>query len=557
MEEIRIENLSLGEEYMSDGLIGQIDLFKQFVDDIYPNICILCSDKRLKSVIDKLYIDYPDVNITVYGTFEEDIESIAKTARYADAVIVNTLALKIAPKGLFDTLMLLSPLKKVCYFILSGWESLPKDASLAKKKVKQTDIEFEFVNIVSCKNAYDKPAEGFQSTEDILSEYIQSINAAYRNLHKQQTEILYRLHMQDVKAFRDTLCDKIIYEIGYVKQIQDIIWKKENQYSITFTHVSVRISEIVDIINKKMAHIHGNDILSKLQEDSNLEQEFCEQQELFETKAKEKILEILKDEISNFMQRSDSLLSSQTTMKVTECINDLLSSIERLRKCQFIEEYDFQDVIECVNQSDILERTGTISQDGMRDAFQQVQDALSTKIMTFNFVYEENKVADMVTSGLATVQSKLEKKEKEKQEKKKEQERVRMEQDKNPILRAKNVIKDIFDTPDYNEENEGKVLGLNPEEQINTLENTVKYVEGTSQVAESNRKWQRFQNEINRLAEFGKSELSDLLYNSMSFVNEEINIQSSESIREYFSSISAKLDKITENMKNILQKYED
>lgn len=227
MEEIRIEKLLLGSDYMSDELLNKIDLFKQFIENTCANICILCSDKRLKIKIDKLFVDYTNINITVHGTYEENIEPIIETARYADAIIVNTLALKIAPKGLFDILKAIAPLKKNCYFILSGWESLPKDITLAKNKIKQTDIEFEFASIVSCKNAYDKPIEGFKTTKDILSVYIQNIYDSYSNFHKQQIEILYQSILWDVKKFKTKLCSEIIQDIGCIKQMQDILWKKE------------------------------------------------------------------------------------------------------------------------------------------------------------------------------------------------------------------------------------------------------------------------------------------------------------------------------------------
>lgn len=86
--------------------------------------------------MEKMTNDYSEINFHVCGTFN-GIEDAVEKAEFSDAIIVNTLALKIAPDGLYKVLKSIEELGKDVYFILSGWESLPKNSELCKNKLAQ------------------------------------------------------------------------------------------------------------------------------------------------------------------------------------------------------------------------------------------------------------------------------------------------------------------------------------------------------------------------------------------------------------------------------------
>lgn len=89
--------------------------------------------------------------------------------------------------------------------------------------------------------------------------------------------------------------------------------EERKKYSVTFSHSSVRILEIVEKINKSISSINSNDILSRIYNGSDYspEQIFVQEQESFEKQAKNIIIDLIQNEIQNLINSSESLLYSQ------------------------------------------------------------------------------------------------------------------------------------------------------------------------------------------------------------------------------------------------------
>jgi len=155
-----LDKLHIGKEYMDAELISEIQQFEDYSYRTKPIVTVLCSENRQRMAINTIVSDIDAVDFYVCGTYnDEDLAEAMNKAWYSDVIIVNTTALKLAPKGLYDVIESAAKIDKDIYIMLSGWASLPKTKELSENKSKKAAEEFSFAKINACKNVFDKPMD--------------------------------------------------------------------------------------------------------------------------------------------------------------------------------------------------------------------------------------------------------------------------------------------------------------------------------------------------------------------------------------------------------------
>ena len=222
MDQERLKKIEYGQEHMDAELLTRIEKFKKFDENTRPVVTVLCSENRLLMQMEKLTDGLGEIDFHVCGTFN-DTEDAAQKSEFSDAIIVDTLALKIAPVGLYNVLKSVEELGKDIYFILSGWDTLPKNTDLNKKKLSQIDNEFPFAKIKASKNVYSKELDGFSFIEDVMSDYSKRISESFSFIHNVQIEALYKKLRREIQSFRERICIEIQKEQSLVLQLHHVI----------------------------------------------------------------------------------------------------------------------------------------------------------------------------------------------------------------------------------------------------------------------------------------------------------------------------------------------
>lgn len=546
MDSIRFEKLMNGEQYMSADLLGEIEQLRHFDEQYNATVCVLCSDKRLKSKMDKLFPIYADIDLKICGTYDDNIDEAIVAARYSDAIIVNTQALKLAPIGLYEVIKTISNLGKACYFILSGWESLPKDTELAKNKLHQVDEEFSFARIIASANALSKQLDGFRPAEDIFEEYIQSISTSFQQLHREQTEALFSEVMRSAREFRETLRNDVAAEVSFVHKLQEIILQKEQKYVVTFSHASVRVTEIVETVERSVSYISGKDVIAKIKSDyDNPTEEFADNPDNLEKKAKELASDMITAELRKLRDKSSALLDSQNTSKITECVDDIRSVAERLNSLHYASECaqnEISDLFTCVNSTDKFSSTGASYSEDITAAIDRIIDILPKRIDTYSSV-KNSFITDVVEFGMDRI-------------------RKEVEDDTNDTEKKPFMSESVTDNKKkrrHKVENDFPVVYIEQDNQKYTeliKDIKDKLTDGTDQFVTKS-KWESFVRWVNEMTESSVKMLSSMLYEQAGNINNEIKLRNDEIVRAYFSNIDTKLEAIVQCLKQFSLSFEE
>lgn len=319
MDQGRLDKLFIGQEYMGAELLTKLQMFKAYTENTSPVITVLCTDNRLRMQMDKLVAECQDADFNVCSTFN-GIEDALEKSIYSDAVIVDTLALKIAPDGLYRVLKEISRTGKEIYFILSGWESLPKSLELCQKKLVQVDNEFPFAKINISKNVFFKPLEGFSMIEDVLANYVERIVSEFEHIHSIQEESIYKLLRKDVKAFRNDLCISIQKEQSLVLKLYHNMLAKQKRYEITFSHATVGVNETLERFEHNIMKIEADDVFYNIESANNcpVKEAYSKNNYQVEQDAKAYVCRRIMEEIDRYIEKGDSSLHSQTDLQISD-----------------------------------------------------------------------------------------------------------------------------------------------------------------------------------------------------------------------------------------------
>lgn len=495
----RLEKIEYGKEYMDVELLTFIEQFKSFDGNKKPVVTILCSDNRLLSQMIKLVDNYTDIDFHVCGTFNGIDEAINKIY-FSDAIIVNTLALKISPDGLYKSLKAVEELGKDIYFILSGWESLPKNIELCNKKVAQIDIEFPFAKIKDVRNVFDKNMEGFLLIEDVMSEYSKRISESFEFIHKVQVEVLFRKTRKEVIRFREKICLDIQKEQSLLLQLSQSVNAKQKRYEITFSHATVGLTDTIERFERMVKNIDMDDILYSINNDyMSTKEKYLEKPREIENEAKKSVYSKFEYLMNSFdsSELSKASLNSKNYLNIEEAKNDLLNIVDLLKSSRFIYYEKIDELEKLIRETMVLVESAKKYDDSASIVLEQVKESLRGKI--FGFQFEKNTQAEISTVVI-------------------------------DLINKSQALTDSTDTLLVNKE-------IIPSEKLNEL------------------KWICFCSELDRLIIYSKNSFSALAMEYSRTKSAEMDIQSKNSVKSYFSSINETLNSILEELNNRLSEF--
>lgn len=563
MDQERMDLIKFGQEHMGAELLTQIEKFKEFDNASTPIVTILCSDNRLYMQMQKLTYYNGSININVCGTFN-GIEDAVEKLRFSDAVIVNTLALKIAPDGLYKTLKSAEMLGKDVYFILSGWESLPKNSDIGKRKLAQIDFEFPFSNIKASRNVFVKELEGFSLIEDVMNDYIKRITDSFEFIHNNQVEALYKALCGEIKQFREKTCIEIQKEQSLVIQLHQNLMAKQRRYEITFSHATVGLNELLERFEKTIQNIDADEILYALESDNmSAKENYINSPEKSENKVKKAVYEKITTLMNSFQSSSlsNSTFSSKNDLQIDETMNDLLSITSILSPCQFIDRIELEELEQTIRETNELFSTARAYDSELLMIMDRVKDSLRAKIIGFQFeAPSQNEIKEFINNILAKAPEIVKNRRSKYEEKDEEESNENSLKNKGMIIKdgikkvinilpSKSTIDDedtIVASPNVNDETVTEVTEL--DEEMNDNNQDMK-----DRVQEA--KWNHFYIEVQRLITYSKNALSVLISENSKLVNEEIDIQSKNNVSNYFSFIIEKLNCISDELNRKYTEY--
>lgn len=346
----------------------------------------------------KLTDNYSEIDFHVCGTFNGIDDALEKT-EFSDAVIVDTLALKNTPDGLYKVLKSVEELGKDVYFILSGWESIPKTPELSKKKLAQIENEFPFAKIKAARNVFIKQLEGFSFHEDAMGDYTTIIFNGFAFAHQVQTEALYKKLRRLVQKFREQVCLQIQKEQTLILQMHQSLTAKQKRFQITFTHVTVSVNDTFDRLERMVKGIYIDEVLWALEgENISAKERYSGDPLGTEREVKTAVYKRIFNVMESF--RSSELSGStvgRTGLQINEIMNDLLAAVERLKSCRFIEQSLLYDLENTIRETTTLISSADDYANSIATVIDRVAEPLRAKITGSQFEsFKQNEIRTFV-----------------------------------------------------------------------------------------------------------------------------------------------------------------
>lgn len=551
MDQERLQKLFYGQEYMGIDLLTRLNHFKLFSEKTKPVVTVLCSENKLRMNMDKLICNHVKVDFHVCGTYNGTDEAL-EHATFSDAIIVNTLALKIAPEGLYKILKAVSSLGKEIYVILSGWESLPKTLEMAHKKLQKADENFDFCKISMCRNVYGKPLDGFYDIQDVLTEIEDRCTTGFSYLHEVQTEALFKQIKTKVIEFRQESQRAIKNEQAQIDNMYQVVCAKQRLYEITFSHVTIDVTDSLERFERSIKELSVDDVVYQIEQENSAPalDVFKNSPEKAESIARKLIAQRICDAMDGYLEQGNSTLGIQSGAQTNGVVDDLQLLMAQLKSCRFVPEDELTELLNKVNSAEKLIKFSATSSNALSLIFAKTKSALKPKIMAFQYEYQSTSAVSNVISGIKTTMG----------GKGGHQDtsvdnvsfvRNTSEMDVRGTFESatppENTMFPSTNTADHISET--RMLSLGTAAQMGR--------ELLAQAAANKEqdKWEEFRSETMRLITFSKNMMSSLLDEFSRMSNEEIEIQSKNTVCEYFNSITSQLEKIEKSMDVIADSF--
>ena len=509
MDQNSLDKLHFAGEFMPGEMLEKINTFSAYLNQKLPVITVLCTDNRLKLNAEKLTVNYPQCIINVYGTFDQ-INNALENAMFSDAVIVNTLALKIAPEGIYRILKTLAQLQKKIYVILSGWESLPKTKELREKKITQAYSEFSFSSIVRCENVFIKQIEGFSLLEDVFSDYINNISVNFPQLREQQEKKIYNELFKKAKTLRTEFRNNIQKEYVQVLQIQSAFIAKQKRFEITFSNNSVMLNDTLERFERSIRDITVEDVIYEIQKktDSAASEAFANDPIEVKGIAKEFICTRISEEMNSFLDNNSNILSSQVDSEIRELENEMLSLSEKIKALNFVSADNVEKIDIEVHKTDIIRSSPDNYFSSIKRIFEKTLASLIPKISAFEYETIKSNPVNSMLSNIISYGSSLYK-------------------SKDKIENKVLEYEDDEETQLMQENEEAYTTSYDEQDAILTEQNN----------CEDTDDWNTFHSETLRLIKLSFQSLSSIMYENSRMIIEEVSILNRNNVNSYFDNI--------------------
>jgi len=536
------DKLHIASEYMDAELITEIQQFEDYSFRTKPIVTILCSENRLRLTVNNIVTDIDDVDFYVCGTYnDEDLAEAMNKALYSDVVIANTTALKLAPKGIYDVLESISKVDKEVYLILSGWASLPKTKELSESKIKKALEEFPFAKINVCKNVYDKPLEGFYSTDELLSDYAAKILSNYEHTHKTQENALYKKLYKKIRNFCGLLADNIRSEAILFDNLQAVMEFKKRRYEISFSNNTVNVSEASSTIESNINQLSKDEIIYSIEKEMGISAKNAIKDDPVTAQniAKKYVADTIISTINDYINHDNSSITNKADAKISALADDLSSVLSKINKCKFIDLSQREELSELIGETEKLNANADYIGCSFSEVLEKIKRVIEPKILSFDFKGDNKKFISKALGVLLT----------------------NVDDIINCSANRYNEYSDneYSDIDEYNSEcpkdsTENSLFSDRTSLVGSTLSEELR---STVEENEEDTAWNTFNNETGRLISESKALLSSMLYDYTQTKNVEISEQSRIAVSEYFEKIIGQLKVISSDYSDLIKRIED
>lgn len=532
--------LHTGYEYMESEMIFEIKQFEDYSCRTKPIVTILCSENRQRMAMNILVNNIDDVDFYVCGTYnDEDMAEAMNKALYSDAIIVNTTALKIAPKGLYDVLESISSVDKEIYIMLSGWASLPKTKELSESKTQKAIESFSFAKINACKNAFDKPMDGFTLTDELIKEYIGKILLNYDHTHKTQENAIYKKLYKKVREFCDSLVDNIRLESNLFDTLQTVMEFKKRRYEISFSNNTVNVDDASALIESSVNQLSRDEVIYSIEKEMGIpsKKAFIEDSFQAQNIAKKYVADTIINAIDEYKNNGDSSFTIKSDSKISTVTDDLTSVLSNINKCRFVDVSQREQLLQYINETEKLGANSDYIGCSFSEALSKIMKAIEPKIMSFEYKIDNNKfISKAFNTLLSNVDDIVN--------------RSSNQQSEYDECSADN-LDDSIDDANFSDEDVASSDNA-------IIKTTLR--EGIKAATEENAEdtaWNTFQNETDRLITESKAALSGMLYDYTKAKNHEISEQSRIVVSEYFEKLIGQIKVISSSYNDLIKRIED
>lgn len=384
MEHLRMNRLFEHIDKMDKRLVSMLESYKKYSEQKTPTICVLCSDNKLRSEVDKVFTIREDLCIDVVVTSEEVKDDDKYKAMLCDALVVCTRAKNIAPKGLYDLMKYISCLDKQVFVVLAGWESIERSEKMAKSRVERVLVEFEFARIMDVTNVFSTPCEGFVTWDNAFDSLALHFSEKFEMLHLGQDEKIYNYLLKYLEDFYINARTEINKEIAILNNAERIAMAKQDYYGVRFSNLAVSVQEVVDSVRSSIEDVSYYDIvddgknetLTEIYSRSGVEaQKYAKE---FLTQEYKKRVNILKDN-SNEKVRIDN------ESCVAECINEMSTLLDELSKLIYLPSDLVDSLRTACDEKTELEKIVNRYESSAKTLIDNILDRIPAKVSEYRY----------------------------------------------------------------------------------------------------------------------------------------------------------------------------
>jgi hypothetical protein len=393
MDSVRMTRLFSNNDKLSEKLLFELNNYKFYTQCTVPNIAVLCSEESLKNQIlnsyDKTRSDYI---IDTFSTAQGN-EGLLENIMNRDALIIYTNALKIAPKPLYDICSDLSVAAKKIFVLLGGWNQMPREAALIKRRLAQVAKEFPKNDLVMVKGVYeDGSAEGLDSLANAFETVLNSIKNNFSQYRYKQEEALYSLHKKAVNLEISQLQKSIVATNAKVVGYLDFIHKKQSGYQVVFKGVNIGLTDVVGELKCKLDSLTVSELVDYLKENCE-DKDFNNVNSIVE-KLKEKLIEKVTQFVEAINHSPKTDVSIQIDSFIQECKDEMQYVVSELGRLNYVSSAmlkDFELLTQEVSSLTSLQHKVKVEfNDSMESAAAKIKGLInSIEVNTRKFTYLE------------------------------------------------------------------------------------------------------------------------------------------------------------------------
>jgi hypothetical protein len=411
MDSIRMNRLFSNNEKLSEKLLYELNNYKYFTESAVPNIAIICTEDTLKNniaeVLDKTHNGYL---AEVFSTAEET-EELLKKIKNRDALIIYTTALKIAPKALYDLCSNPSTASKKVFVLLGGWNQLPRESTLVKRKLAQAAKELPHSDIVMVKGIYEgSSVEGLDSLSNTTNNILDIIKKNFKDYRYKQEETLYVAYKRQVNAELSSIQKHIVGTNEKAMELLNYIHKKQMGSQLVFKNVNIELVNAVDYLKNKFDGLAVGEFTDYLKEN-------CSASELDNIgRVVEKLKGKMVEKTSQFIDELKDSPKVDPKVKIEtfiqECINEMQFVVSELGQLNYVNSSLLSELSSLVQEVSSLRSIQDKIREELRESIENAEDKLKGRINSlqvdtkrFTFLNSTEKAVD----GIETIREILEK----------------------------------------------------------------------------------------------------------------------------------------------------